>query len=371
MRQYFSFNNLTMPVVILLTIFVNLLGLSNLNAEERVRLNFGVYSSNKPTAMVRTFKPILNALENSIADKLGRDVDIRMQIAKNYDQGIADLANGKVDFSRFGPASYIEAKRENQDLEILAMENVQGDKVFYGIIAVHKDSPINSIQELRNRSFAFGSESSTIGRYLSQLYLENHGIRSRDLARFEYLGRHDKVGTAVGAGDFDAGALNESTFKKLIANGEPIRELARFPNVTKPWIARKGLTPEVFAALQQSLYEMNNGTILESLKVVGFLPGSDEDYETIRIAMEDNNLFFQNPTEQPASNVTSLKPETKALTNTAIAETNSIQINIHLPRDFLLNQGNDAYTGDGVTVNVSVNGESVDGSRLVVTSSEN
>jgi len=270
-------------------------------ADDRVRLNFGVYSSNKPTAMVRTFKPSLNALENSIAEKLGRDVDIRMQIAKDYDQGIADLIEGKVDFSRFGPASYIEAKRINDSIEILAMENKNEQKVFFGIIAVHEDSDIQSMEDLRGRSFAFGDESSTIGRYLSQLYLENNGLRAGDLSSYKYLGRHDIVGTAVGAGDFDAGALNESTFKKLLAKGEPIRELARFPNVTKPWIARKGLDPEVFLALQESLWELDDARSLKSLKVDGFLAGGDEDYQTIRTAMENNDLFFKVQTKpEPA-----------------------------------------------------------------------
>ncbi len=269
-------------------------------ADDRVRLNFGVYSSNKPTAMVRTFKPSLNALENSIAEKLGRDVDIRMQIAKDYDQGISDLIKGKVDFSRFGPASYIEAKRVNDAVEILAMESKHNEKVFYGIIAVHTDSDIQSVEDLRGRSFAFGDESSTIGRYLSQLYLKSNDLYASDLSNYKYLGRHDIVGTAVGAGDFDAGALNESTFKKLVAKGEPIRELARFPNVTKPWIARQGLDADVFAALQESLWELKDSKALKSLKVDGFFPGSDEDYQTIRTAMENNDVFFERPVVEAA-----------------------------------------------------------------------
>jgi len=344
-------------------------GLQNTFAEDRVRLNFGVYSSNKPTAMVRTFKPILNALETSMAEKLGTDVDIRMQIAKDYEQGIADLTNGKVDFSRFGPASYIEAKRENKHLEILAMENVKGDKVFYGIIAVHKNSPILSIQDLKDRTFAFGAQSSTIGRYLSQLFLENNGISSHDLLKFEYLGRHDKVGTAVGAGDFDAGALNESTFKKLVASGEPIRELARFPNVTKPWIARRGLKPEVFKALQESLWELKDEKKLKSLKVVGFLPGSDDDYQTIRNAMENNDLFFKMPAKEPttgAANIDVQNSSQQIPSNFDALQTNSIQINITLPINASAGSTSARDGAEPVVVNVLINGEPVKNSEYVV-----
>lgn len=73
--------------------------------------------------------------------------------------------------------------------------------------------------QLRGQTFAFGDERSTIGRYLSQLLLVQHGIRADELLSYEYLGRHDRVGTAVGAGQFDAGALKESTFRKLKKKG--------------------------------------------------------------------------------------------------------------------------------------------------------
>jgi len=224
-----------------------------------------------------------------------REVDIRMQIAKDYDQGISHLTSGKVDFSRFGPASYIEAKKMNNKIEILAVESKDGAKVFYGVIATESSSPIKTIEDVRNKSFAFGDEGSTIGRFLSQLYLQQNGIRANDLSKYEYLGRHDKVGTAVGAGDFAAGALNESTFKKLIDAGEPLRAVAKFPNVTKPWIARSGLDPVIYEALQLSLLEIRNERALKGLKIHGFLKGDDRDYAVIREAMDFNSLFFEEP----------------------------------------------------------------------------
>lgn len=274
-------------------------------AEGTIRLNFGVYSSNKPSAMVKVYRPILKELEKNMTRRLDRNVDIRMQIAKDYDQGISHLINGRVDFSAFGPASYVEAKRMNNDINILAVENVKNSKVFYGIIAVAKDSTISDISELRGKSFAFGDEGSTIGRFLSQLELEQADIRASDLNRYEYLGRHDKVGTAVGAGSFDAGALNEKTFKKLVEAGEPIRELTRFPNVTKPWIARSGLDDEILQALRESLLDVKDQKTLASLKIDGFLEGTDDDYKVIRKAMDNNSIFFAEREEVQAENNTS------------------------------------------------------------------
>lgn len=256
-------------------------------------LSFGVYTSNKPTAMVKQFKPILNAIEKKLEARLGEPVRIRIQVAKDYTQGIQHLATGKVDFSRFGPASYVEAKRNNPDLRILSLESSDGEKVFYGIICVAEDSPITDVQQLAGKSFAFGDELSTIGRYLSQKYLMSHGIHSSSLSRFDYLDRHDKVGTAVGSKQFDAGALNEGTFKKLLSKNVPIREIARFPNIQKPWIARSGLSDELYDSIRETLLEMKDANALASLKKDGFVPGEDEDFAAIRDAIDNNALFFQ------------------------------------------------------------------------------
>jgi len=306
--------------VLTLTAGCALLAVSQGAFAEPLRLNFGVYSSNKPSAMVRVFKPALNELESRMAEKLGREVDIRMQIAKDYDQGISHLTTGKVDFSRFGPASYIEAKKMNEGIEILAMESKGGAKVFYGIIATKSGSSIQSIEDLRDQSFAFGDEGSTIGRFLSQLHLEQHGIHADDLSKYEYLGRHDRVGTAVGAGDFAAGALNESTFKKLTEAGEQIVELDRFPNVTKPWIARSGLDPVIFEALQLSLLEIRNEQALKGLKIVGFLEGDDTDYSVIREAMDFNYKFFDETSESTAAAPVAPQKAAPAKADTEVAK---------------------------------------------------
>lgn len=303
-----------------------ILGLSStVQAEEKLRLNFGVYSSNKPSAMVKVFRPVLKQLETSMSARLGREVDIRMQIAKDYDQGISHLVNGRVDFSHFGPASYVEAKRMNKNISIIAVENKLNSKVSWGIIAIKNDSPVTRLTDLKGKSFAFGDEGSTIGRFLSQLELEQAGIRAVDLSRYEYLGRHDKVGTAVGAGAFDAGALNEKTFKKLVDNGVDIKELVRFPNVSKPWIARSGIDPEVFNAMRDSLLSVTDKATLAAMKIDGFLEGSDADYSVIRKAMENNHVFFADHDEinEHGANVStqdgSKEPSMQAATRTHTA----------------------------------------------------
>jgi len=258
-----------------------------------VSLNFGVYASDKPTTMVKKFKPILNDLEEIMSRELDEPVSIRMQISSSYENGIQAIASGKVDFARLGPASYVEVVKLDPAVRLLAMESKKGSKRFNGVICASGLNQIQSVNDLKGKRFAFGDEKSTIGRYLSQQYLLQHGIKAADLGSYEYLGRHDRVGYAVAAGEFDAGALKESTFKKLLKKGVVLRPIATFQNVTKPWVARSGLRERVFSALRLALLEYNDPGGLKALGKDGFVAGSHEDYIPIIAAVRNNPEFFE------------------------------------------------------------------------------
>jgi phosphonate transport system substrate-binding protein len=264
-----------------------------MKANADIQLKFGVYTSDKPSEMVKSFRPILNAIETSLANRLGEPVKIRMQVANSYEKGIDELVTGAVDFARFGPASYITARENNPDIRILAIESKKGRKEFNGVICVANDSLLQDMEDLKGKRFAFGNEHSTIGRYLSQLYMQEHGIRADDLMAYEYLGRHDTVGAAVAAGQFDAGALKESTYKKMADKGLSLRAIATFKNVTKPWIARSEMPDRVYENLQVVLLEMDDPDALGALKKDGFLAGTDADYAIIRTAIQQNQKFFE------------------------------------------------------------------------------
>jgi phosphonate transport system substrate-binding protein len=257
-----------------------------------VTLNFGIYVAEKPTETVKQVRPLLNILQLKLSKILSVPVTIKINMAKDYKTGIENLVSGKVDFTRLGPASYVEAKRNNPNISLLVMESKNGKSEFLGIICVAANSSIKNIKDLRGKTFAFGSQYSTIGRYLSQDLLWRNDIFVSDLASYEYLDRHDKVGAAVAIGNFDAGALKEGTFNKLKARGMPLRSIASMPNVTHPWIARSGLDEKIESALRQSLLNTKDKKALKAIKRNGFLPVTDNDYDTIRLAIKNNDQFF-------------------------------------------------------------------------------
>jgi phosphonate transport system substrate-binding protein len=264
--------------------------------EAPLRLDFGVYPSDRATVMYRKFTPILEAIRIPLENQLNRDVDIHLKIFRDYDAGIEALAKGEVDFVRFGPASYILAEQKNTEIKLLAMELRKGLKRFNGLIITRADSGITSMEDLHGRSFAFGNENSTIGRFLSQSLMLEHGIDEESLGQFEYLDRHDIVARAIINGTHDAGALKSSTYKKL-CDPKEIIVVKAFENVTKPWVANSVLSKEIRDAITQSLLMLENPEVISELGCSGFAEANRKEYDLVREGMKHAAGFTKSDEE--------------------------------------------------------------------------
>jgi len=255
-----------------------------------IELTFGIYQSDKATEMHRKFKPLIDYLSAEVSRRSESDIKFKLKIYKSYQAANEALVTGEVDFVRFGPASYILAKAKQPNIQLLAMEEKKGETRFKGLIVVLESSPIHTLSDLKDRSFAFGNINSTIGRYLAQSELAKAGVTSSSLSKLAFLGRHDKVFKAIELGDYDAGSLKESTFKKMNINNE-LRIIHSFDNVTKPWIASAQLPSEIFEPLSKALIELSNPDILKQFKVSRFVAVKDEDYQYVREGIQKAKQF--------------------------------------------------------------------------------
>src|SRR5262249_39400404 len=108
----------------------------------------------------------------------------------------------------------------------------------------------------------------------------------KDLSKTEFIDRHDKVASAVLFGEYDAGAVKEDTYLKMKDKDEGLREVARLQNITKPWLARKGVDAKVAEGLRSFPLQYQDSAALKRLEgMTGFAIGTDEEYASIRKAM--------------------------------------------------------------------------------------
>lgn len=263
------------------------------SAAESVVLRFGVYTADKPSEVYEKFQPMLEHMEKGLGAALKKPVKVELVIGKDYTTTIEQIAGGQVDLVRSGPASFLTAKKKSPGISLIAMELEDGRKSFKGAMFVRSDSAAKSVKDLKGRSFATGDKESTLG-FLAKREFAQHGIHAKDLKRYEYLGRHDKVCAAVLAGDVDAGAAKYETLAKFRDKG--LREIKVIDIPTKPWYARAGLDPLLAKAVGGYLLGLEDEAVLKHFGVSGFAKTAESDYKDVADAMSLVEAF-----EKPAS----------------------------------------------------------------------
>jgi hypothetical protein len=137
--------------------------------------------------------------------------------------------------------------------KILYGETWWGQGKFLGTF----DCSLKTMSDLKGKSFAFGDLYSTIGRYLAQNELIKNKVTPDTLSHFKYFERHDSVGVALVHKKFDAGALKNSTYQKLLENGMQLKSILQIKTPTKPWIASSKLDPDTANAIEQVLLTLS------------------------------------------------------------------------------------------------------------------
>src|SRR3954466_1991680 len=97
-------------------------GLAAGRAEAEINLVFGVYASDKPSAMVQQLRPTLDIVERSASALLADKVAIKLDVLRDYDTGVDVLTSGRIDFARLGAASYVAAKAQSAGIDVIVAE---------------------------------------------------------------------------------------------------------------------------------------------------------------------------------------------------------------------------------------------------------
>ena len=233
------------------------------------------------TELIQRFSPL--------ADYLGRKIGqpVTVQVASSYQAHGDQVGRDLADIAYMGPMPFMQMVSKYGPKPLLARLEVNGSPVFYGMIVVRQDSPLQTLAELKGKKFAFGDPNSTMSHLVPKYMLHLAGIELNDLARFEFLNGHENVALAVLAGYYDAGGVKEEVYHGYRERG--LRLLAKSPPVPEHlFVTRSNLPAETVSALQQAMLELKEASggaeILQSLKktVTGLGPVRLSDYDMLR-----------------------------------------------------------------------------------------
>jgi phosphonate transport system substrate-binding protein len=253
-------------------------------------LRWGLIPADDATEMLRQYEPMVEYMENELG------LDIEIQVTTDYTAAIIAMANGHIEMAWFGPFSYILAAEE-AGAEALAngVRRDTGKATYKSIIITRSDSGIETLEDLKGRTFAFVDPASTSGHLIPRKMLMENGINpDEDFSTLYYAGSHDAVELAVKNGSVDAGALGDTTHNRMLKEGhiEPGEMTivhVSVPIPGSPIVVRGDLPQDLKDRIQKALIEMDEQTIhlvggwgdIEKYVVV-----EDSDYDVIRDTKE-------------------------------------------------------------------------------------
>ncbi len=216
------------------------IGAAPAHAEDVIRVS-GIPDEN-PTELSRKYQPMVDMLQKQLGVKV-----VYVPVI-DYGAAVSALAAGKVDFAWLGGFTHVQAK-VLAGAKPVVMRDI--DREFQSVFIANTASGINKPEELRGKSFAFGSKSSTSGHLFPRHFLSTqfHIDADKDFAGAPiYSGAHDATVKMVESGKVQAGALNIEVWNRLL-NGDKVDKAkvkviwTTPPFVDYVWTARKDLPP--------------------------------------------------------------------------------------------------------------------------------
>ncbi|MFQ6070809.1 MAG: phosphate/phosphite/phosphonate ABC transporter substrate-binding protein [Candidatus Aminicenantales bacterium] len=226
---------------------------------------------------------------NYIAQNIGKEITFKQR--KTYQEVNELLRLNKLDFAFICSGAYVEA-REKFEAEIIAIPKIRDRTYYQAYIIANSDSGVKSFEDLEGKDFAFTDPLSNTG-YLYPSYLLRKIDRSEAdfFSRIIYTYAHDYSIQAVERG-LVTGASVDSLIFDYLRRKAP-RRVAHVRIIKKsepfgmpPVVVNPRIEPELKRKLQSILLKMSHDPvgkeILSHLEIDSFVPGKDDDYDSIR-----------------------------------------------------------------------------------------
>ncbi|KJK07506.1 putative selenate ABC transporter substrate-binding protein [Pseudomonas tussilaginis] len=247
-----------------------------------------------PTELLRKFKPLGEYLEQ----KLGMKVEFVP--VSDYPAVVEALATDRLDMAWLGGFTFVQVHLKSPTATPL-VQREQDAKFTSKFITANPD--IKSLADLKGKTFAFGSISSTSGSLMPRYFmLKNDNIKPEAyFSRVAYSGAHDATAAWVQAGKVDAGVLNASVWDKLVASGKvdtnKVKVFATTPSYYDyNWTVRGSLDPALKEKIKQAFLDLDpakpaDKAILDLQAASRFIATSPDNYKGIEEAARAAELL--------------------------------------------------------------------------------
>ncbi|TKD35232.1 putative selenate ABC transporter substrate-binding protein [Azotobacter chroococcum] len=269
------------------------LSLSSVLSQAADVLNVSAIPDEAPTELLRKFKPLGAYLEKELG------MPVKFVPVADYAAVVEALAADRVDLAWLGGFTFVQTRLKTGNA-IPLVQREQDEKFTSKFISA--DANVKSLQDLKGKTFAFGSVSSTSGSLMPRYFMLKDGIKPEEFfSRVAYSGAHDATVAWVQSGKVDAGVLNASVWDKLVTAGKvdtaKVKVFATTPTYYDyNWTVRGTLAPELTAKIKKAFLALDpakpeHKAILDLQAASRFIETKPENYQGIEEAARAAGLL--------------------------------------------------------------------------------
>ncbi|MDG9924065.1 MULTISPECIES: putative selenate ABC transporter substrate-binding protein [unclassified Pseudomonas] len=246
-----------------------------------------------PTELLRKFKPLGEYLEKQLGMK------VEFVPVADYPAVVEALATDRLDLAWLGGFTFVQVRLKTGNA-IPLVQREQDAQFTSKFITANPD--VKSLADLKGKTFAFGSISSTSGSLMPRYFMLQDGIKPETyFSRIGYSGAHDATAAWVQAGKVDGGVLNASVWDKLVAAGKvdtsKVKVFATTPAYYDyNWTVRGTLDPALAEKIKQAFLALDpavpaHKAILDLQAASRFIETKPENYKGIEDAARAADLL--------------------------------------------------------------------------------
>jgi phosphonate transport system substrate-binding protein len=247
-----------------------------------------------PTELLRKFAPLGKYLEQEIGMR------VEFFPVTDYAAVVEGLAAKKLDLAWLGGFTFVQARLKTGNA--IPIVHRAEDEKFISRFITARDSGINSLTDLKGKTFAFGSVSSTSGHLMPRYFLLQATIDpDKDFKNVAFSGAHDATAAWVESGRVQAGVLNGSVWDKLVEQKKVDLSKVKVFATTPPyydynWTVRGDLDPALVKKLTNAFLKLDptnpaHNEILQLQRASRFIPTTAENYKSIEEAARASGLL--------------------------------------------------------------------------------
>ncbi|MFJ7726274.1 putative selenate ABC transporter substrate-binding protein [Neobacillus sp. NPDC097160] len=160
----------------------------------------------------------MTAVAKYLSDKTGLKVEFVPSV--DYAALVTAFQRGEIHMAWFGGLTSVQARNLVPEAESIVQR--PRDAEFHSVFITQTSENFTKLEDIKGKSFTFGSESSTSGHLMPRYFLTEAGINpDQDLdGKPNYSGSHDATYKLVESGAFKAGALNEAVWEAAVKEGK-------------------------------------------------------------------------------------------------------------------------------------------------------